>query len=124
ERLPEWPDLDRAAQLALLFAALFHDAGKPVTTAIDPASGRTRSPKHALAGVKICRAVLRDLGCPLGLREEIAALIRYHGRPPYLLEREDHAREIVSLSWLQRSAPVPCCCSGPRLNCLRNRGSV
>src|SRR5713226_2703648 len=55
ERLPEWPSLDRDAQLKLLFAALLHDAGKPETTAIDPATGRTHSPKHAVLGMEIGR---------------------------------------------------------------------
>ncbi len=32
ERLANWPLLDRATQLKLLFTALFHDAGKPATT--------------------------------------------------------------------------------------------
>jgi predicted kinase len=100
ERLPEWPSLDRDVRLKLLFTALFHDAGKPDTTAIDPASGRTHSPKHALAGMEIGRGVLRDLGCGLSVREEIAALVRYHGRPPYLLEKPDPAHEVISLSWL------------------------
>jgi predicted kinase len=100
ERLPEWSSLDRDAQLRLLFAALFHDAGKPFTTAIDPATGRARSPKHALVGMEISRQVLRDLGCDLRAREEIAALVRYHGRPPYLLEKPDPAHEVISLSWL------------------------
>lgn len=100
ERLPEWPSLDREAQLKLLFTALFHDAGKPTTTAIDPATGRKRSPKHALVGMEIGRQVLRDLGCNLLIREEIAALVRYHGRPPYLLEKPDPAYEVIFLSWL------------------------
>ena len=50
--------------------------------------------------MEIGRAALRDLGCDLGLREEIAGLVRYHGRPPYLLEKPDPAREVISLSWL------------------------
>jgi predicted kinase len=100
ERLPEWPSLDRDAQLKLLFTALFHDAGKPATSVIDPASGRTHSPKHALVGMGIGRHVLRALGCGLGVREEIAALVRYHGRPPYLLEKPDPAHEVIALSWL------------------------
>jgi predicted kinase len=99
ERLPEWPTLDREAKLKLLFTALFHDAGKPATTQLDPATGRTHSPKHALAGMEIGRNALRDLGCDLRLREEIANLVRYHGRPPYLLEKPDPAREVIALSW-------------------------
>ena len=100
ERLPEWPSLDRDTQLKLLFTALFHDAGKPDTTSTDPATGRTHSPKHALVGMEIGRTALRDLGCDLDVREEIAALVRYHGRPPYLLEKPDPAHEVISLSWL------------------------
>jgi putative nucleotidyltransferase with HDIG domain len=98
--LPEWPTLDRASQLKLLFTALFHDAGKPATTQVDPETGRTHSPKHALVGMELCRSVLRELACDLQTREEIAALVRYHGRPPYLLEKTDPAHEVISLSWL------------------------
>ena len=50
QRLEQWPSLDRLAQLKLLFTALFHDSGKPATTVVDPETGRTRSPKHALVG--------------------------------------------------------------------------
>lgn len=99
ERLADWPPLDRAAQLKLLFTALFHDAGKPATTMLDPATGRTRSPKHALVGTEIARRVLRELECDLVTREEIAALVRFHGRPPFLLEKEKPEHEVISLSW-------------------------
>jgi hypothetical protein len=44
--------------------------------------------------------VLRDLGCDLRTRAEIVALVRYHGRPPYLLEKENPENEVISLSWL------------------------
>jgi predicted kinase len=100
ERLPEWPSLDRDSQLKLLFTALFHDSGKPATTHVEASSGRTRSPKHALAGVAIGRNVLRDLGCGLSVREEIVGLVRYHGRPPFLLEKAEPAIEVIRLSWL------------------------
>jgi putative nucleotidyltransferase with HDIG domain len=100
QRLPEWPSLDRGDQVKLMFAALLHDAGKPATTAAEQGAGRIRSPKHALVGVQIVREVLRDLGCDLDIREEIAALVRFHGRPAYLLESADPAHEIIWLSWL------------------------
>jgi len=99
ERLGEWTELDRAEQLKLLFTALFHDSGKPATTAVDPETGRTRSPKHAIIGAEIARRELRELGCDLRLREEIISLIRLHGRPPYLLEKADPEREVISSSW-------------------------
>ena len=99
-RLAEWPGFDPDSRLKLTFTTLLHDAGKPATTVIDPATGRTRSPKHAAAGAEIARGVLRELGCPLDFREEVANLVRYHGRPPYLLEKADPAREVIGLSWL------------------------
>lgn len=100
QRLSEWPSLDQTDRLKLLLTALFHDSGKPATTQIEVATGRTRSLKHSVAGMRICREVLRELGCELVLREQIANLVRFHGRPPYLLEKDDTAREVISLSWL------------------------
>lgn len=100
ERLAEWSELGRLDQLRLLFTGLFHDAGKPHTTVVDPETGHTRSPKHAVAGAEIARRVLRELGCDVALREEICALVMYHGRPPYLLEKSDPEREVIRLSWL------------------------
>jgi predicted kinase len=100
ERLSEWPSLDRDSQLTLLFTALLHDSGKPATTQSDLATGRTRSPKHALAAVGIARNVLRDLGCELNRREKIVGLVRFHGRPPFILEKPDPALEVIKLSWL------------------------
>lgn len=100
EALSEWSSLDRDRQLTLLFAALLHDAGKPSTTRIDPVTGRTHAPKHAPLGMEIARQVLRDLGCGLLVREEIANLVRYHGRPAHILEKPDPAHEVIELSWL------------------------
>jgi predicted kinase len=100
ERLPEWPALARTTQLELLFTGLFHDSGKPATTMLDQQTGRTRSPKHALLGAEIARRVLRELNCDLATREQIAALVRFHGRPPFLLEKENPEHEVISLSWL------------------------
>lgn len=100
ESLSEWPSLERTDQAKLTFAALFHDAGKPATTQPDPETGRLRSPKHAVVGMEIARRVLRDLGCDVLIREEIANLVRYHGRPAHLLEKSDPGHEVIALSWL------------------------
>jgi predicted kinase len=43
--------------------------------------------------------VLRDLGCDLATREEIARLVRFHGRPAFLLDKTDPNHEVISLSW-------------------------
>lgn len=96
--LDDYAGLPRNDQIALLFTALLHDSGKPQTTRPDPETGRLRSPKHSLAGAHLAREVLREAGCPLKEREEIVALVRYHGRPPYLLESARPEHEVIRLS--------------------------
>lgn len=96
--LDDYATLPRHDQIALLFTALLHDSGKPQTTRPDPETGRLRSPKHSLAGAHLAREVLRGAGCPLKEREEIVALVRYHGRPPYLLESARPEHEVIRLS--------------------------
>ena len=99
-RLAAWPDCTAADRVALVMTALFHDAAKPLTTAIDPATGHVVSPKHAVKGEVLARSVLREAGCDLATRERIAKLVRYHGRPAFLLERDEPLHEVVWLSWL------------------------
>lgn len=98
--LDEWPSLTPSEQAVLIFTALFHDVAKPLTSQVDPETGRVTSPKHAVKGEHVARDVLRELGCDLKTREEIARLVRYHGRPAFLLEREEPTHEVVRLSWL------------------------
>lgn len=97
-RLDDYDALPRKEQVHLLFTALLHDSGKPATTAPDPETGRLRSPRHSLAGARLAREVLREAGCPLRERETIVSLVRYHGRPPYLLEAARPEHEVIRLS--------------------------
>lgn len=99
-RLEGWETLSHRDRTTLLFTALFHDSAKPLVSQVDPRTGRITSPKHAVKGEHLARSVLRDLGCDVGMREEIARLVRFHGRPVFLLERETPEFEVVSLSWL------------------------
>ncbi len=98
--LEEWAGLTPHERTVLLFTALFHDSGKPLTSQVDPGTGRITSPKHAVKGEHLARSILRDLGCDLTTREEIARLVRFHGRPAFLLEKPEPSHEVVSLSWL------------------------
>lgn len=98
--LEDWPSLSHHEQTLLIFTALFHDAAKPLTTQVDPETGRVTTPKHAVKGEHLARGILRDLDCDLETREEITSLVRYHGRPAFLLEREDPVVEVVKISWL------------------------
>jgi predicted kinase len=98
--LDGWAGLTAHERTVLLFTALLHDSGKPLTSQADPESGRITSPKHAVKGEHLARSVLRDLGCDLTTREEIARLVRFHGRPVFLLEKPEPGHEVVTLSWL------------------------
>ncbi|MEQ1903183.1 MAG: HD domain-containing protein, partial [Pirellulaceae bacterium] len=100
DRLSEWKTLDSDERTVLTLTALFHDAAKPLTSKSDGETGRITSPKHAVKGEHLARGVLRDLGCDLATRETIARLVRYHGRPAFLLERKEPKLEVVRLSWL------------------------
>lgn len=99
-QLDGWSSLTQQEQTVLLFTALFHDSAKPLTSRVDAESGRIRSPKHAIKGEHLTRKILRELGCELKIREEIARMVRFHGRPAFLLEKSDPKHEVVSLSWL------------------------
>ena len=97
--LAEWPLLSPHERTVLTFTALFHDSAKPLTSQTDPLTGRVTSPRHAIKGEHLARTVLRNLKCDLPVREEIARMVRFHGRPAFLLERSDPTNEVVSLSW-------------------------
>jgi putative nucleotidyltransferase with HDIG domain len=99
-KLDEGPSLDDHERTVLLFTALLHDAGKPLTSQVDPATERVTSPKHAVKGEHLARSVLRDLGCDLAIREEVARMVRFHGRPAFLLEKAEPSHEVATLSWL------------------------
>lgn len=98
--LDEWSDLTSQEQIILIFTALLHDAAKPLTSQTDPETGRIRSPKHAVKGEHLGRSILRELDCDLTTREIICRLVRFHGRPAFLLEKSKPEHEVVSLSWL------------------------
>ncbi|MBL8853681.1 MAG: AAA family ATPase [Planctomycetaceae bacterium] len=99
-KLDEWSNLTPHEQTVLKFTALFHDVAKPVTTEVDAATGRVRSPKHAVKGEYITRNILRKLECDMATREEIVRMVRFHGRPVFLMERAEPAQEVIRLSWL------------------------
>lgn len=97
--IDDWPSLTPHERTVLTFTGLFHDAAKPLTSQADPETGRITSPKHAVKGEHVARGILRDLECDLETREEIARLVRYHGRPAFLLERSEPTHEVIRLSW-------------------------
>ncbi len=68
------PDEQR---VALLFAALCHDLGKPETTATGP-DGEPHSPGHASAGVPLTERLLERIGAPRRVAQLVVPLVREH----------------------------------------------
>ncbi len=66
-------------QLALLFGALCHDLGKPVTTI--EVDGRIRSPEHEERGVPIAESFLGRLRIGHDLSTQVCGLVRHHLAP-------------------------------------------
>jgi putative nucleotidyltransferase with HDIG domain len=102
-QLEEWNELCEDEQRILIWTALFHDVAKPLTTEVDQETGRVRTPHHAIKGEWMTRNLLRDLDCDLATREAIASMVRYHGRPAFLLDRINPTFEVVRLSWLVKN---------------------
>ncbi|AUU92497.1 HD domain-containing protein [Enterobacteriaceae bacterium ENNIH3] len=91
-----YQQLPRQQQEIMWAAALLHDVEKRSTTHQDD-DGRIHSPGHARKGELTARQILwRDIPTPFALREQIAALVRLHGLPLWLLERPSPERLLLS----------------------------
>jgi putative nucleotidyltransferase with HDIG domain len=99
-KLPAWRGLFPAERELLFAAAALHDVGKPATTRVE--SGYITSRGHSIKGARMARRILWDMGVPPALREAIAALIRYHQLPYYLIERADARRMAIEISQTAR----------------------
>lgn len=65
-------------RLALVFAALLHDVGKPRTTTANHPDGRIRSHGHALVGAPLAEVFLNQIGAPLDIIRMVVPLVREH----------------------------------------------
>ncbi|WP_426790957.1 AAA family ATPase [Sphingobacterium sp. WOUb80] len=98
EALPEYRNLDYQKQELLWASALLHDVEKRSTTIV-ATDGRINSPNHAKKGAQTAREILfRDVETPFALREEIVALVRYHGLPLWLMEKADPMKSALEAS--------------------------
>lgn len=87
---PGWRALDPEAQAITFAGALFHDLGKPACTRSEP-DGRISSRGHSARGETLVRQQLWRAGVPFGTREHIAALVRLHQVPFFLIDGEPAA---------------------------------
>ncbi len=84
--------IDEAARLrdglgddeALMFGALLHDVGKPVTTATT--DGRVRSPNHDVRGVELAARFLERMRAPNELVARVGALVEHHLAPALFIK--------------------------------------
>lgn len=94
---------------ALALAALLHDIGKVTTTRLE--DGALVSPRHGPVGAKLARKLLWQVFGLCGstddqrFRETVCLLIRYHTRPPHLIEGEDASRATLRLASNGELAP-------------------
>ncbi len=104
-----WPEAPLEARLA----ALYHDAGKPLTRRFDPEVGRFRFLGHAEVGAEMAKAALSWLRFPTEAVERVQALVRRHmDRLPegkralrrFLLKRQDLLPHLVYLMAADRLA--------------------
>ena len=68
-----------APMQALRWAALLHDAGKPMCASVDE-NGRGHFRDHQRAGAILCKDALLGLALPHEVADRAAALVRYHDR--------------------------------------------
>lgn len=94
----EYQQLSGQEQEILWAAALLHDVEKRSTTVTEP-DGRISSPGHARKGAQTARQILYDeIPTPFAIRQQVTALVRYHGFPLWALERPDPVKELVKVS--------------------------
>lgn len=93
--LDRFRGLDRRSQEVLCAAALLHDVEKRSTTRVE-GDGRITARGHARKGALTARRLLFVSGeVSFREREEIAALVKYHGLPVWLLEKRDPLRRLL-----------------------------
>ncbi|MEQ4620277.1 AAA family ATPase [Providencia vermicola] len=98
ETLPEYQQLSDLQKNIVWTAALMHDVEKRSTTREDE-NGRIISPGHAKKGELSTRQILfRQVETPFIIREQIAALVRYHGLPLWVMEKKDPERALFAAS--------------------------
>jgi predicted kinase len=95
---PAFQQLTAQEQEILWTAALLHDVEKYSTTVREP-DGRITAHGHARKGALKARNILyKEVPAPFLIREQITALVRYHGLPLWIFEKTDPQRELIRAS--------------------------
>jgi predicted kinase len=98
--------LPAQAREILWAAALLHDVEKYSTT-VTESDGRVTAKGHARKGALRTRQLLyREVPTPFAIREQVVALVRYHGLPLWIFDKKEPLKEAVraalevNLQWL------------------------
>ncbi len=86
-------------------SALLHDVAKPFCTRHEE-DGRITTKGHSTKGAVEARKLLWRLGAPFEEREEIAANVRHHQAPFWLLERQDPLRVVAQITHTTRASSL------------------
>ena len=93
----EFKLLEKQQQELLWAAGLMHDIEKRSTTIEE--NGRITSRGHAKKGEYTTRQLLyQDILTPFHIREQIAALVRYHGLPLWIMDKPNPTKALVEAS--------------------------
>jgi predicted kinase len=89
---------DLQTQEILWASALLHDVEKRTTTCIEP-DGSITSHGHARKGEMTARQLLYcEIATPFYLREIIAKIVRHHGLPLWVLEKQNPQKALLQAS--------------------------
>ena len=96
--LPEFQKLDEQDQEVLFAAALLHDVEKRSTT-VHESDGSITSRGHARKGEFTARTILyKEIPTPFRIREAVAKLVRNHGLPIWIFEKENPRKTLLQTS--------------------------
>jgi putative nucleotidyltransferase with HDIG domain len=94
----DFKQLQPQQQELLWAAALLHDVEKRSTTFTDE-QGDVVSPGHAKKGALTARSILyKEIDTPFYVREQIVALVRYHGLPIWLFSKPNPQKALLQAS--------------------------
>ena len=99
--LTEYQELNKQDRHILFAAAMLHDVEKRSTTITEVVDGQTitTSPKHALKGEFTARSILyTDIQTPFNIREQICKLVRLHGLPLWVLNKDEPRKSVIEAS--------------------------
>lgn len=98
QSMPEFKSLSEQDQHILMAAALLHDVEKRSTTVVE-SDGRVTSKGHARKGELTSRRILYlDIPTPFLIREQISKLVKHHGLPLWVFEKEDPRKAVIAAS--------------------------